>query len=182
MRGLCRIVLSVSLLLASAITAQVKYFPPDFPPNWYAKHLSALEEPSLWETSKTQRTQSYRFLWLRSSHNPVAIRVDVNADSASRLTVKVTRGGKLIQNYALTLTRDETDRFLGQIEVQNFWELKSIEKGRGVDGAQWIIEGVRNGTYHIVDRWSPKDGAVRALGLFMVNDLAKMKLEAKDVY
>jgi hypothetical protein len=164
------------------MAAQVTYFPPDFPPNWYAKHLGALEEPSLWEASKTQQTQSYRFLWLRSFHNPVAIRIDANADGTSRLTVKVTRGGKLIQDYAVTLTREDTDRFLRQIEVQNFWKLKSIENDRGVDGAQWIIEGVRNGTYHIVDRWSPKDGGVRALGLFMVNDLAKMKLAAKDVY
>jgi hypothetical protein len=58
------------------------------------------------------------------------------------------------------------------------WEIRD----RGVDGAQWIIEGVRNKTYHVVDRWSPKDGSVRALGLFIVTDLVKMKLAAKDVY
>jgi hypothetical protein len=51
-----------------------------------------------------------------------------------------------------------------------------------VDGAQWIIEGVRNGSYHIVDRWSPTNGEIRALGLFMVNELAKMKLAASEVY
>jgi hypothetical protein len=51
-----------------------------------------------------------------------------------------------------------------------------------VDGAQWIIEGARNGTYHIVDRWSPEDGEIRALGLLILNDLAKMKLAAKEVY
>lgn len=58
------------------------------------------------------------------------------------------------------------------------WEIRDP----GVDGAQWIIEGVRNKTYHVVDRWSPKDGSVRALGLFIVTDLVKMKLAAKDVY
>ena len=28
----------------------------------------------------------------------------------------------------------------------------------GVDGAQWIFEGVKDSTYHVVDRWSPDNG------------------------
>jgi hypothetical protein len=80
------------------------------------------------------------------------------------------------------VTRDETNWFLEQIDAQNFWKRKSIEGDRGVDGAQWIIEGVRSKTYHVVDRWSPKDGSVRALRLFMANDLARMQLASKDVF
>ena len=57
-----------------------------------------------------------------------------------------------------------------------------MQQDRGVDGAQWIIEGVRNGTYHVVDRWSPREGQVRALGLFMVTELAKMKFAADELY
>ncbi len=91
--------------------------------------------------------------------------------------------GTLIQNDTVTLTREETNRLLGQIEENNFWRTQSIqETPGGPDGAHWIIEGVRDGTYHVVDRWSPEDGEIRALGLFMVNDLAKMKLAAKEVY
>jgi len=26
----------------------------------------------------------------------------------------------------------------------------------GVDGARWVLEGVKNGEYHVVDRWSPE--------------------------
>ena len=90
--------------------------------------------------------------------------------------------GKLIQNKTRTLTSEQTSWFLGKIEAHNFWKLPSIQEDRGVDGAQWIIEGVRNGTYHIVDRWSPADGEIRDLGLFMLNDLAKIELAAKEVY
>jgi len=60
------------------------------------------------------------------------------------------------------LTRDETNWFLEQIDAQNFSIRKSIEEDRGVDGAEWIIEGVRSKTYHVVDRWFPNDGSVRA--------------------
>jgi hypothetical protein len=87
-----------------------------------------------------------------------------------------------MQNETRTLTSEQTDWFLGKIEAHHFWKLPSIHEDRGVDGAQWIVEGVRIGTYHIVDRWSPEDGEIRVLGLFMVNDLAKLKLEAKEVY
>jgi hypothetical protein len=176
------------MLLASVTKAQVKYFPPDFHDNWYAPHLSALSEPSLWESSKTRKTQSYRFLWLRTFHHPISIRIDVNSDGTALLTTKMTSGaggykpGKLIQNETRTFTSEQTNWFLGKIEAHSFWKLPSTQEDRGVDGAQWIIEGVRNGTYHIVDRWSPEDGQIRALGLFMVNDLAKIRLAAKEVY
>ncbi len=186
-RGTC--ILLVALILGSFTIAQVKYFPPDFPAKWYAKHLGALKEPSLWESSKMQKTQSYRFLWLRTFHHPIAIRIDVNIDGTSSLTTKMTSGaggydpGRLIQNETHILSREQTNWLLGQIEGHNFWKLPSIqETPGGADGAQWIIEGVRDGTYHVVDRWSPKDGQIRALGLFMVSELAKMKFAANEVY
>lgn len=61
-----------------------------------------------------------------------------------------------------------------------FWSLGLDDKA-GDDGAQWIIEGVKDGKYHLVDRWSPKDGQVRELGLMLL-DMANLKIPAKDVY
>jgi hypothetical protein len=190
--------LSLTALLGTATMAQVRYFPKgllsdnqeldEFRVGWYSTQLNALEEPSLWESSKTQRTQSYRFLWLRTFHHPIAIRIDVNTDGTSRLTTEMTSGaggyapGKLIENHTVTMSKEQTDWFLGKIEEHKFWKLPSVEDTRGLDGAQWIIEGIKDGSYNIVDRWSPKDGDVRALGLIMVNDLAKLKLPFNEVY
>ena len=154
----------------------------------YSDRLIALQEPSLWERSKTQKEESYRFLWLRAFHEPIAIRVDINADGTARLTVKVANGtggypGELIQNRTVTISVEETNRFLNQVQSHNFWSLPSVEQTPGgADGADWIIEGVKGQAYHVVDRWSPKDGDVRAMGLFMVNQLAKIKLPAREVY
>lgn len=149
-RGPC-IALIIALLPASVTIAQVKYFPHDFPPACYENDLIALREPSLWESSKTQKTQSYRFLWLRSFHHPIAIRINVNADGTSLLIRKMTSGvagdpGRLLQNRTLTLNREQTNRFLEQVERCNFWKLPPILEDRGVDGAQWIVEGVRDGS------------------------------------
>ena len=57
---------------------------------WYSKQPKALDEPSLWTLSKTQKEQSYRFLWLRTFHHPAAVRIDVNG--TSRLTTKIASG------------------------------------------------------------------------------------------
>ena len=46
----------------------------------------------------------------------------------------------------------------------------------GLDGAQWIIEGLLNGNYHIVDRWSPEEGSIRAIGLHFLK-LSDLKVD-----
>jgi hypothetical protein len=185
-------------LLGAATPAQVRYFPngvfsadhrsDEFTLKWYSGQLVALREPSLWELSKTQQAQSYRFLWLRTFHHPIAIRVDVNADGTSQLTTKMTSGaggyapGKLIKDVTVTLRKERTDWFLGKIDAYRFWKLPSVEERGGNDGAQWIIEGIKDRAYHVVDRWTPRDGDVRALGLIMINDLAKLKITPAEVY
>ena len=91
--------------------------------------------------------------------------------------------GKLTQNRTVTISVEETNRFLNQVQSHNFWSLPSVEQTPGgPDGADWIIEGVKARSYHVVDRWSPQDGDLRAMGLFMVNQLAKIKLPGREVY
>jgi hypothetical protein len=185
-------------LCGSAGRAQHQYFPPgaldsfprsnQFLSDWYSKQLKALDEPSLWSLSKTQKEQAYRFLWLRTFHRPVAVRIEVNADGTSRLTTKMASGaggydpGQLVLNSKSLVTKEQTDSFLGKITGLLFWELAPTREPGGVDGAQWILEGVKDGKYHIVDRWSPKDGPVRAIGLIMLTELAKLKIPDKELY
>jgi hypothetical protein len=82
----------------------------------------------------------------------------------------------------MALTKEQAEWFLGKIEESKFWELPSIQETLGLDGSQWIIEGIKNGSYHLVDRWSPKDGEVRAIGLAIMKALAGLKLPAKETY
>ena len=195
-------VLAVLLLGASLCFAQSSYFPASvlgenakvdtLKIEWYSKFLTAMREPSLWEASKTQKTQTYRFLWLRSFDHPVSIRLDVKADGTALLTTKVSRGqggyepGRLITNRTQRLDRERTSWVLGRIEELKFWTLPTNPPPDpdvvGVDGAQWIFEGVKDGTYHVVDRWSPEKGEVRSLGIMMLLDLARLKLLYQEVY
>jgi hypothetical protein len=153
---------------------------------WYSEELKLLGEPSLWEPTPGQNTESYRFLWLRSFQPDLSVRLDVTGDGTSSLTTKIARSkhsrnsGKLKTSHVLQVTKEQTTLFLATIEEHRFCNLPSAHSYRGLDGADWIIEGNRGGTYHVIDRWMPKDGDVRAIGFAMVNDLANLNISTKE--
>jgi hypothetical protein len=62
------------------------------------------------------------------------------------------------------------------LEKADFWNMTPNELPRGLDGANWIIEGAKKGKYHIVDRWSPEDGPFREAALYLIN-LSKLKID-----
>jgi len=78
------------ILVALVVSAQDTYFPSGALSDsdrgdsdlarWYSGQLKALDEPSLLAEARNTSTQSYRFLWLRSFHHPIAVRLDVMAD------------------------------------------------------------------------------------------------------
>ena len=161
--------------------------------SWYSNELKTLKEDSLWQLSKeSPKQQVYRFLWLRTFHHPVVVRLAVQPDGSGLLTTKVTSGkggydpGKLIVNRTKKISKDVVDAFVAHVEEEQYWSLPTRETHDpnvvNLDGAQWVLEGVRNGTYKVVDRWSPKDGPIRDLGITMTNGLADMKLLYDEVY
>jgi hypothetical protein len=75
---------------------------------------------------------------------------------------------------------------LAALDSANFWNTPTLpdadENAVELDGAQWIIEGIRNGKYHIVDRWSPEAGdAVREIGITALK-LGRFKIRSTEVY
>jgi|SRR5580700_5743505 hypothetical protein len=189
------------VIFGSIVLAQVAYFPPNsleespkssqFKEQWYSKQLSGLHETSLWEASRrTEQVQVYRFLYLRSFHNPIVVRLDVEMNGKGLLTTKIGSGqggnepGHLITDKSRKMSVEETSWFVDRIDELGFWQLPTYEKSDtiGVDGAQWILEGVKGGKYLVVDRWSPDKGPVKGIGTLMMFDLAKIKLLYQDVY
>ena len=58
---------------------------------------------------------------------------------------------------------------LAQIERLRFWSLPTQEETPGValDGSQWIMEGIQDGQYHLLDRHSPRDSTCRETALML---------------
>jgi hypothetical protein len=121
----------------------------------------------------------------------VVVRLNVNKEGTSLLTVRVAKGqswcesDKLAKDTVKTIPKKKTEWFLQRVQKLDYWRLPSRPPrtgGIGVDGAQWVIEASKDGAYKIVDRWSPDKGPVRALGLIMLFDMAKLRLQDRDVY
>lgn len=159
----------------------------NFTARWYSTHLRAMTEPSLSEASKDKTRVAYRFLWLRTRNHPIAIRLTIRPDGTGFLTGKMASGtggyepGTLSQNNSIEVSKPQVQQFLALLRKTAFWAMQTEEMTGGNDGAEWILEGVQGGSYHVVERWSPgKDNYSRVC--IYVLELSKISVPVKDVY
>ena len=158
--------------------------------DWYSKYLRALGEPSLFALSRNDpRAETYRFLWLRSFHRPVSIRLVLNKDRTGLLISRITseagglEPGTLIHDETTVIGKHGTGLFFAQLLQSLFWDLPTRGEPEGVDGAEWILEAVNDGHYQIIDRWSPPESdSIHKLGMTLMVDLAGMRFRPQDVY
>lgn len=146
---------------------------------WYSAHLLAMNEPSL-SCGASTSDEAYRFLWLRSFHQPIAVRVSHTGHRYELVATALSGAGgyepgRVAQRVRRELTENEWRRIIGALERISFWEMPANPPTEeiGVDGAQWIIEG-RSTSYHVVDRWGGGDG-VAAVGQILL-DLADVRV------
>ena len=137
--------------------------------SWYSKHLLAMNEPSLLPVpDKTGET--YRFLWLRTFHHPIAVRLELIGDNPSLHRVELDGAGgyepgSVLLSDDVPLERAAWSGFVAKLNESGFWELPSSESTAGIDGAQWIFEGRQGDRRKFLHRWSPRSGLLRDLGL-----------------
>jgi len=193
-------VFALFVLLGASCVAQETYFPPKAfgEEKWAGREaevdsflLKRLEEPSLFTIARNAPVESYRFLWLRTFHNPIAVRMDVQRDGTSFLTIKVADGHagfprtvtKLIQNTTRSLSRAQTDAFRKKVRTEGFWEAVSRDSGgpAATDCDGWLLEGSQNGSYHVVERAIPNrlpktTRMVQSIGLTLAIELGQMDI------
>jgi hypothetical protein len=133
----------------------------EFYAKWYGKHLYAMKEPSLWESRNEKGGTSYRLLYLRTFHEPICVRVILEAEEGF-LFVKKTNGkggyepGSISIKRSLVLTKKEINQIFSLFKELSFWKMSSSLIDGGLDGSEWILEVSGNGKYHVVSRSSPK--------------------------
>jgi hypothetical protein len=142
----------------------------------YSKYLMAMAEPSLLALSEKESVESYRFIWLRTYHRPVVYRINIQKDGSAFLRVKTTSGaggyepGRMVVNKRKSLTSSNVGYLLSAMKELEFWSLPTnARSGSGLDGSDWILEGVRNGKYQVILRRNPKEDAFRRLLLHLVS-------------
>jgi hypothetical protein len=130
--------------------------------DWYGAHLSALGEPVLCGEEGTEQ-RIIRLTWLPSFHPSVVVRVE-RLSTGYRLEAKIESGaggyepGHLARDTVITLSVTDGAEFERLLAAAHFWGLPTVpapDGTVGLDGAQWVIEGLSDGRYHVVDRWTP---------------------------
>jgi hypothetical protein len=157
----------------------------NFRVNWYSKQLIALNEPIIFSDKSPK--EIYRFTWLRSFHNPVAIRLE-RLGNDYKIYWKLCNGaggyapGKLIIDKQKVIDENTWDVFMRLLDQINFWKLNTTEEVMGTDGAEWIIEGKKSKQYQVVDRWTPNhDSGYFKCCDFLIN-LTDLKISERDKY
>ncbi|MEQ1606961.1 MAG: hypothetical protein ABL999_19015 [Pyrinomonadaceae bacterium] len=169
----------VSDKLSGITNASLGYFrESDFPAkfdgrgSWYGKHLTAMDEPSL-IADRDLESEVYRFLWLRTFDHPMAIRIVRSSDVVTLTVVEMTGAGgyepgSILLKKTKIIEGDHWCVFQKKLETADYWNLGADKRLSGNDGAQWVLEGVRAGRYHMVDRWSPEETNFRDACLYLL--------------
>jgi hypothetical protein len=142
-------------------------------------------------TSGPAEPETYRFLWLRSFHHPVVIRLSHMRRGGFIVSTELDGAGgyapgRQLRRDSVRLSDDTWTSFQALIAREAFWtRLTTDTAHQGLDGADWIIEATRGGRYIIVERWAPATNEsaafMRRLGLEFLR-LGRVSVPAADVY
>ena len=125
--------------------------------NWFSKELFAMEEEVLYNSKE----QVYRFSYFPSFTDNIVVRLEIHDNNTADLHYKLSEGishGKGISKHEKAkLDKNETQEFLELLNKIKYWSLPTEIERLGVDGHHTILEGVKGGKHHIVDRWSPEE-------------------------
>lgn len=153
---------------------------------WYSWQLGAMEEPSLSHSTATYEV-SYRFLWLRTFHPPIAVRISLSGNQLQLTAVELSGAGGyepgvIVRRTSVTLTPHDWGRIESALNADQFWSAPTTTERMGFDGASWIIEGRKQDDYHVVTRWSPEpEDEFHKLGLLFL-ELAGWSGSVEPVY
>lgn len=141
---------------------------------WVVADLNILQEPSLFALSNDSKVQCYRLLFLPAFEGPTAVRLTIKSDDTGTLDVKITSAprenepARLIESKTIQASQRQVADFLQLLVKANFWHLPVRDERRGLDGVTIIIEGVKDGKYQVVKRWSPEGGAYLDAAIFLL--------------
>jgi hypothetical protein len=132
------------------------------------KYLSAMKEPMLEKLAEKDRASAvYRFLWLPSFHDQISVRF-VQADEGAVLhAVRLSLDGdyeprNIVERKSAKLSHAHWERIASRLDKAKFWTSPTEKRppfgGITMDGDMLIIEGVKDGKYHVVRRGNPPGG------------------------
>jgi len=147
--------------------------------------LYYLGEPSLLEAAKDRTAVSFRVSYFSPVPvNETAVRLVVDADGGGKILTAVSLGartGAKVNRTKNDVSAVDVDRFLQFAEKAGFWSTGNTETERNtngaagtayvLDGSWWMLEGVRNGSFHYIYRRNPKPSRITEIGCYLAKNL-----------
>lgn len=129
---------------------------------WYGVQLRALGEQRLC-FAESQDAEAYRFVLIPTYAPTIAVRLE-RLGTEYRLRASMLSGaggydhGTLARDTTFRLSQSDWSQLRELVAAADFWDTPTHDPPNllGLDGVQWIVEGWRDGHYHVVDRWSPR--------------------------
>jgi hypothetical protein len=148
--------------------AKVKKQPEYYLAGIARKYLRAMKEPLLEKLAEKDRTSTvYRFLWMPSFHNQISVRFVKSDEGADLHAVRLSLDDayeprSIVERKGVKLSRAHWERIASRLEKAKFWTLPTDKPppfgGIIADGDILVVEGVKDGKYHVVSRHSPPGG------------------------
>lgn len=140
------------------------YFPPntftgragDLTLHSLSRNLHLLEEKPLWPPA-SEKEQTYRVTVLPCFSVPESATLTMAADQSGRIEYRSaeSRSQHSSVDKTRTVSSEQVTEFVSLLNQIQFWQMPTESRQLGLDGADWIIEGVQDGKYHVVLRWCP---------------------------
>jgi hypothetical protein len=144
----------------------VQYFPPQIFTNlagrllipWFSRELYALREKPLWPP-RAGNDRVYRITIAPSFTSPRSVTLTVYADGSGYIRFQSLDSWRehVSEESSGPLGKQQVEEFESLVTGARFWQLstEAPQQGYGLDGAQWLMEGVQGDEYHAVLRWCP---------------------------
>lgn len=140
----------------------LNYFPPqtftsgaaDIQTFNYSRDLYALGERPLWPP--VSGVTVYRITHLASFDGPESATLTVLPDGTGVARIKALNSQNKVEiEDSRTVSAEGVNRFFVLLGKADYLNVPTEMPSNGIDGAEWILEGVQNGQYHVVVRWCP---------------------------
>jgi hypothetical protein len=143
-----------------------------------------------------QEAELYRITFIPTFFSPIKIRVERHRGEYVLVAKRLSgqggfEVGTLKEEKRRRLKSKEWNRLLALINKAAFWDLPYAEKKpepneKGelsvcLDGSEWVLEGVKNGKFHAVNRYCPDEKSFEKIGQYLAK-LSLLEIKKRELY
>jgi len=160
----------------------------------YSWYLRSMGERPLAECVSAENPQVYRAVVLPPNRSPAVVRLSIGASGVGELVIKVaqtyTAPAVLAVNRTADVSQADVSAFLKVLNEGDFWRMPTHKPWDRTSGrplvsmlgdTAWMLEGSKQGDYHLVDRGTSQLGTLKDSVLFLVINLAKVDLRSLPI-